>query len=178
MEAAHTSPLDEKNQPTPVDTTAVNWLCNIRNCAVADAAYHRRPYFAGAFRARATSQPLATLRDMLTLPILFSCFLRSTPENGVIIHYPFLYCNKFHKLFSNIFSPPAAHCRRGCRSSHRAAARAFIRFRTMSPILAISSAVKAVRKLSENRIWPLGGNSSSPSHSRNWIARPSISSSS
>ena len=37
---------------------------------VADAAYHRRPYFTGAFRARATSQPLATLRDMLTLPIL------------------------------------------------------------------------------------------------------------
>lgn len=42
-------------------------------CLVADAAYHRRPYFAGVLRARATSQPLATLRDMLTLPILF-CF--------------------------------------------------------------------------------------------------------
>ena len=40
-------------------------------CLVADAAYHRRPYFAGVLRARATSQPLATLRAIFTLPILF-----------------------------------------------------------------------------------------------------------
>lgn len=42
----------------------------------------------------------------------------------------------------------------------------FIRFSTISPALARSSAVKAWRKLSENRIWAFGGNSSSPTQRR------------
>ena len=45
---------------------------------------------------------------------------------------------------------------------YSAAAIAFILLMAMSPMLAISSAVKAYRKLSENRICALGGNSSSP----------------
>ncbi len=55
---------------TAVRPCGKNWHVYIRGRAVADAALHRRPYFTGAFRARATSQPLATLRAMLTLPIL------------------------------------------------------------------------------------------------------------
>lgn len=99
---------------------------------VADAAYHRRPYFAGVLRARATSQPLATLRDMLTLPILFYCppgpSSRQqgyhTPYGGILQVLSQRFWGKFFRFYS---SAPIF----------------FMRLSTMSPTLARSSAVKA-----------------------------------
>lgn len=99
---------------------------------VADAAYHRRPYFAGVLRARATSHPLATLRDMLTLPILFLRRRDPHPGNGEIIHHTLYDCNNPGEDFPGNFSRP-----------HRPAPILFIRLRTMSPAFTRSSAVKA-----------------------------------
>ncbi len=99
---------------------------------VADAAYHRRPYFTGAFRARATSQPLATLRDMLTLPILFdSAAGTPVPATGLSYTIWTRIASSFTKIFREIYAPCSADPIR------------FIRPSTMSPITAISSAVKA-----------------------------------
>ena len=70
----------KQNMPIQTASAAGIGMQYIRDRAVADAAYHRRPYFSGAFRARATSHPLATLRDMLTLPILFCCVPGPSPR--------------------------------------------------------------------------------------------------
>ena len=70
----------KQNMPIQTAAAAGIGMQYIRDRAVADAAYHRRPYFSGAFRARATSHPLATLRDMLTLPILFCCVPEPSPR--------------------------------------------------------------------------------------------------
>ena len=74
---------------------------------VADAAYHRRPYFTGAFRARATSQPLATLRAMLTLPILFHSAAGPLARQRQY-HTPNRRgLQELSQTFPNKFSPPA-----------------------------------------------------------------------
>ena len=70
----------KQNMPIQTASAAGIGMQYIRDRAVADAAYHRRPYFSGSFRARATSHPLATLRDMLTLPILFCCVPGPSPR--------------------------------------------------------------------------------------------------
>lgn len=96
---------------------------------VADAAYHRRPYFAGVLRARATSQPLATLRDMLTLPILFYCppgpSSRQqgyhTPYGGILQVLSQRFWGKFFRTVLREESPLRRALRRTCRSGgHRA----------------------------------------------------------
>ena len=99
---------------------------------VADAAYHRRPYFAGVLRARATSQPLATLRDMLTLPILFCFPLGPSPRR-----------QGYHTPYGRILQVLSQRFWGKFFRAHRAAPILFMRFRTISPTLARSSAVNA-----------------------------------
>lgn len=101
-------------------------------CLVADAAHHRRPYFAGVLRARATSQPLATLRDMLTLPILLSCPPGpSSRQQG------------YHTPYGGILQVLSQRFRGKFFRSYNSAPIFFMRPSTMSPTLARSSAVKA-----------------------------------
>ncbi len=101
-------------------------------CLVADAAYHRRPYFAGVLRARATSQPLATLRDMLTLPILLCCPPGpSSRQQG------------YHTPYGGILQVLSQRFWEKFSAPYNSAPIFFMRPSTMSPTLARSSAVKA-----------------------------------
>lgn len=144
--------------------------------------------FHGVLRARATSQPLATLRAVLTLPI--HLFLRGSPQlrlYHIPCHFRLQYFFQTFLKFLYVSKPPlpaplsvpggqANKARRTAvpcgKTYYREAPIFFMRPMTISPILAISSAVKAWRKFSENRTWALGGNSSSPNHSRKRMVRP------
>ena len=135
---------------------ALNWYLIHPKCAVADAALHRRPNFAGVLRARATSQPLATLRAMLTLPILFNCvrvFPRGhrhhTPSRDRLQYLSQRFAKKFppkrwefFEYFLIVLTISAFPKMRYAYLA-RDAPMAFMRLMTISPIFAISSAVKA-----------------------------------
>ena len=138
-----------ENRPRPA-----NWYRHTPVArAVADAEQHRSPYFAGGLRARATSQPHATLRaysystnPIWLYPLQMRRQKRPPPRRGPRRH-------RWGVFWTGNRAGPGVYS---------AAAMAFILPMVMSPMLAMSSAVKAWRKLSENRICALGGNSSSP----------------
>ena len=168
-----------KKIPIPSANRALNWYLIHPKCAVADAVLHRRPYFTGVLRARATSQPLATLRAILTLPILFFmifcglCHKTLTSYTiflGIAISFTKI-SKKLKECYKLLLVTLLYHYALAVRERPMA----FIRLITISPILAISSVEKAWRKLSENKICALGGNSSSPTHSKNCMVRPGIS---